>query len=81
MKKISFTEHPASVGENYFEHLRHASSFAASMISGGVACLVHALLPFLFTHTGSAVISTLHVKMVTNRRRSVPRRSNRVRAA
>jgi len=68
MKRLSFTEHPASVGENYFEHLRHASGFAASMITGGCACLVHAILPFLFTHTGSGVIATLNSRMITNRR-------------
>jgi hypothetical protein len=68
MKRLSFTEHPASVGENYLEHLRHASGFAASMITGGFACLVHALLPFLFTTTGSRVVAALHTRMVTNRR-------------
>jgi hypothetical protein len=72
MKRPSFTEHPASVGENYFEHLRHAAGFAVSMISGGLACLVHAILPFLFTHTGSSVIVALNTRMVTNRQRSVP---------
>jgi hypothetical protein len=82
MKKLSFTEHPASVGEGYFEHLRHASGFAASMISGGFACLVHAVLPFLFTHTGSGVVASLNTKMITNRRqRSVPQRSKRMHAA
>jgi putative acetyltransferase len=85
MKRLSFTEHPASVGENYLEHLRHATGFAVSMISGGLACLVHAILPFLFTHTGSSVIVALNTRMVTNRRRSVPQTStpdrNRVSAA
>ncbi|HUI34255.1 MAG TPA: DUF6356 family protein [Stellaceae bacterium] len=88
--KVSFSEHPASVGESYIEHLQKASGFAFSMIRGGIACLVHAVLPFLFTHTGSGVIRSLHDKMVVNRRaqmvpsrrqRSVPQRSNRVRAA
>ena len=67
MSRLSFTEHPASVGENYFEHLRHAASFAASMLTGGLALLVHAVLPFLFTKTGSGVIATLHTRMVTHR--------------
>jgi hypothetical protein len=79
MKRL-FTEHPASVGESYFEHLRLASGFAASMISGGFACLVHAILPFMFTHTGSGVVASLNTKMITDRQRAVPQRSNRVRA-
>lgn len=86
MSRLSFTEHPASVGENYFEHLRHASGFAGSMLKGGLACLVHAVLPFLFTKTGSGVVATLHTKMITDRRplsakRRSPRTTNRITAA
>ena len=64
-----FSEHPASVGESYGEHLVQASSFGARMILAGLACLVHGLLPFLFVRTGSAAIADLHTRMVTNRRR------------
>lgn len=64
-----FTEHPASVGETYGEHLVMASSFGVRMILGGFACLIHGLLPFLFVKTGSAQVSTLHDRMVANRRR------------
>lgn len=64
-----FTEHPASVGETYGEHLLVAGGFGLRMILGGIACLVHALLPFLFVKTGSAQISELHDTMVANRRR------------
>lgn len=69
MKRLSFTEHPASVGETYGEHLRAAAGFGAAMLVGGTACLVHALLPFLFTHTGSATVTQLHHRMVINRNR------------
>jgi hypothetical protein len=67
---LSFTEHPASVGENYFQHLRHASGFAGSMFKGALAVLIHAVLPFLFVHTGSRVIASLNTRMITNRQRS-----------
>jgi hypothetical protein len=66
----AFTEHPASVGESYFEHLAHATGFAMRMIGGGVACFVHALLPFLFIKTGSNTIRCLHDRMVTHRCRT-----------
>lgn len=62
-----FTEHPASVGETYREHLAMASGFGIRMILGGLACLIHGLLPFLFVRTGSSEIRTLHERMVTNR--------------
>ncbi len=64
-----FTEHPASVGESYGEHLAMSSGFGIRMILGGCACIIHGLLPFLFVRTGSTQISELHQTMVTNRRR------------
>ena len=65
-----FTDHPASVGESYAEHLATASGFGLRMVLAGLACMVHALLPFLFVKTGSVQISTLHDKMLANRRRN-----------
>jgi len=65
--KDLFTEHPASVGETYGEHLVMATGFGARMILGGFACLLHGIFPFLFVKTGSAQISTLHERMVRNR--------------
>ena len=62
-----FRGHPASVGETYGQHLRHASGFGLRMIAGGMACVLHGFLPFLFVRTGSSQITLLHHKMVTNR--------------
>jgi hypothetical protein len=64
----AFSEHPASVGETYGEHLGHAACFGVRMIAGGFACLVHAVLPFLFVHTGSRAIGELNERMITGRR-------------
>ena len=69
MLRRLFTEHPASVDETYMEHMGVATSFGVHMILAGVACLVHAIFPFLFVKTGSLAISTLHERMVTKRRR------------
>jgi Family of unknown function (DUF6356) len=69
MTRLSFTEHPASVGETYGEHLASASGFAARLACASAACLVHGLLPFLFTRTGSGIINELHARMVLNRSR------------
>lgn len=63
-----FTQHPRTVGETYLEHLCTAATFATRMIWGGLACLVHALLPFLFERTASQCICELHDRMVVNRR-------------
>jgi hypothetical protein len=67
-----FRDHPASVGETYSQHLLHASGFGFRMILGGMACVLHGLLPFLFVRTGSSQITLLHHKMVTNRGSSPP---------
>lgn len=61
------TQHPESIGETYGEHLRQASGFGFRMIWAGVACLIHAALPFLFERTGSCAITELHDRMVTHR--------------
>ena len=64
---VSFTQHPSDVGETYREHFGVAMSFSVAMIAGGLACAVHAVLPFLFTTTGSQTIRRLHDRMVKNR--------------
>lgn len=68
MARLSFSEHPAAVGETYLEHMGVAGSFGWAMLKGSAACFVHALLPFLFTTTGSGIINQLHTRMVTHRR-------------
>jgi hypothetical protein len=64
-----FTHHPASVGETYWQHLGAAWGFSWRMMLASLACLVHALLPFLFEKTGSQAITRLHDRMVVNRQR------------
>jgi Family of unknown function (DUF6356) len=63
----AFTGHPASVGETYSEHLVKAVCFGTRMMLGGIACLVHGVLPFLFVRTGSRAIADLSERMITNR--------------
>ena len=64
----AFTEHPASVGESYTEHLFRAMYFGMRMVFAGVACLLHGVLPFLFVRTGSRAIADLNDRMVLNGR-------------
>jgi uncharacterized protein DUF6356 len=68
----AFTEHPASVGESYGEHLCRATYFGARMVFAGFACLLHGLLPFLCVRTGSRAIAELNDRMVLNRRVRLP---------
>ena len=64
-----FTDHPATVGETYVEHMGMAGSFSLRLLLAGLACLAHAVFPFLFEKTGGRMITELHDAMVTNRRR------------
>jgi len=78
MSRLSFTDHPETVGETYGEHLQTASGFGIRLVLAGLACFIHGLLPFLFTTTGSRAIAQLHDRMIMNRRKvsglSVPAR-------
>jgi len=65
----AFTDHPASVGENYFQHMGSSFSFGAKMFSASFACFAHGLFPFLCTSRGSQAITELHSQMVMHRRR------------
>ena len=69
MKQL-FTAHPRGVGESYWQHMASAFSFGLRMCIAGLACMVHALLPFLFTATARNTINKLHEQMITHRVRS-----------
>ena len=63
-----FTAYPQSVGETYVQHAAMASGFGFRLLLAGMACLVHAVLPFLFVKTGSSMIADLYQRMVAHRR-------------
>jgi len=57
LKKLKglFTDHPAYNGESYLSHMAYAFIYSALFFSAGIACLIHAIFPFLFTTTGSNI--------------------------
>lgn len=63
-----FTAHPQSVGESYAQHAAMASGFGVRLLLAGMACMVHAVFPFLFVKTGSSMIADLYQRMVAHRR-------------
>ncbi len=65
-----FTAHPHSVNETYFEHLGFALGFGVKMTLGGIAAMVHALLPFMFVTTAGKINDELQaMRMNTPGRR------------
>ena len=64
MFKRLFLDHPQSLRETYFQHQKQAIAFGCPMIRADCACLVHALVPALFIHTGSEAVTRLHALII-----------------
>ena len=62
-----FLDHPTSVGESYVQHLGVAGRFGWRLTRGGVACMIHGALPFLFKTAGSDTVKELHDQLVAKR--------------
>lgn len=60
--------HLADVGEHYLEHLRFATAVGSMLMSAGMACLLHGLVPALCRDTASRTIRLL-AKVVDDRSR------------
>ncbi len=60
-----FVDHPQSVDETYFEHMRFAGWFASRLLLAGGAALVHAIIPCLFEKTASGMIREMHTRIST----------------
>ena len=63
----AFTEHPESVGETYFQHMRASFGFGWRMFAASLGCFLHGIFPFLCVKTGSKTIHALNLNMVLNR--------------
>ena len=59
-----FLSHPRAVGESYGEHATTAARFGFTMIVGGAACVVHAIVPVLFVRTASDAVKRLYGQML-----------------
>tara|TARA_B110000014_G_C19538001_1_gene288339 strand:+ start:39 stop:257 length:219 start_codon:yes stop_codon:yes gene_type:complete len=49
----SFTDHPHSISETYLEHMIAAGYYGFKMVFAGLACIIHAIFPFLFESAAS----------------------------
>jgi hypothetical protein len=63
MANNPLTQHLEEAGESYGEHFVVASSFGLKMIAGGLACMVHAVFPFLCQRTGSDAVRRLNATL------------------
>ncbi|VAV97566.1 hypothetical protein MNBD_ALPHA08-777 [hydrothermal vent metagenome] len=58
-----FVQHPQTVDETYFQHMRFAGWFATKLLAAGLAALVHAIIPAAFEKTAGNIIRELHHRM------------------
>jgi len=58
-----FTDHPRSLGMSWASHGVGAIGIGARMIGAGLACILHAAVPALFTETAGRTVDSLHRQM------------------
>ena len=66
-----FLDHPRTLGMGWAGHGAGAVVIGLKMIGGGLACLVHAAVPALFTDTAGRTVVGLHDYM-TRRKAGAP---------
>ncbi len=64
----TFLEHPASVGESYFEHAKVASHFGRKLAKASVMAFVHAAVPGKCCTSASETIKELHAELMVGAR-------------
>lgn len=65
--KISFTEHPRSIGETYLEHMIEAWNIGFHIFKFSCCVFIHSIFPFLFVTTASDGILNM-AKFLKDRR-------------
>ena len=58
-----FTDHPSTVNETYFGHMRFALGFGCWLAVAAMAAVVHAVIPALCETTASRILGRLTERM------------------
>lgn len=61
-----FLKHPEEQNMTYFEHLKHACSYAVQAVGCSLIFVVHGFIPCLFEKTGSTMIQQLNDRLNGN---------------
>jgi hypothetical protein len=62
-----FLDHPRLLGMSWAAHGAGALRIGGRLIGAGLACLVHAAVPRLFTETAGRTVADLHERMLRRR--------------
>ncbi|MCC1494198.1 DUF6356 family protein [Cognatishimia sp. F0-27] len=58
-----FLDHPGSVDETYFQHMRFAAGFGFWLAVAALAAFVHAFVPALCERTASQILRRLYARI------------------
>ena len=70
-----FVDHPASVGETYWQHWRHAGSMLVTLLGAACALFVHMWVPAAFPTTTSTMLGSM-LERNASRQPSSPSKSS-----
>jgi hypothetical protein len=59
-----FVDHPRSLGMSWAGHGAGAIKIGAELIGAGCACIVHAVVPGIFTQTAGKTVTRMHDHMM-----------------
>jgi hypothetical protein len=62
-----FLEHPRSLGMSWAAHGAGAVVISARLVGAGLACLVHAVVPGVFTQTAGKTVTHMYDHMMKRR--------------
>lgn len=62
-----FQDHPKALGMSWAEHGAGAVVIGARMVGAGLACIVHAVVPGIFTETAGRTVMSLHDHMISRK--------------
>ena len=49
---------------SYFSHLKRALNIGIIMVFGGVCCIIHSILPFIFHNTATNIVKKIYLKYI-----------------
>jgi len=58
--------HLDEIGMTYWQHLRRAAQFSFFSLVASVVLLIHGIIPFVFTQTGSRLVQNINNSMSLN---------------
>ena len=62
-----FLEHPRSLGMSWAGHGVGAVAIGFRLVGAGLACLIHAIIPGVFTQTAGKTVTHMHDHMTRRR--------------